>query len=53
MAPDTHPVLGVFGAERISDIPSSGEHKARALIERIERGEKLGALPPAEIDEFA
>lgn len=47
-----YPVLGTFGAERISDLLAKDEHKTRALIERIERGEKL-VPPPSEIDEFA
>ena len=49
-----YPILGVFGCERLNEILAVDEHKARTLIERAERGEKIA--PPVaknEIDEFA
>ena len=45
-------VLGVFGCERMDDVLAADEDKARALVERAERGEPI-APPPAPKDEFA
>jgi hypothetical protein len=49
-----YPILGTFGCERLDEILAADEHKARGLIERVERGEKI-APPPAknEPDDFA
>ena len=49
-----YPILGTFGCERLDEILAVDEHRARALIERAERGERLNT-PPApknELDEF-
>ena len=49
-----YPILGTFGCERLDEILAVDEHRARALIERAERCERL-ATPPApknELDEF-
>jgi hypothetical protein len=49
-----YPILGAFGCERLDEIRVADEHRARTLIERAERGEKI-APPPAknELDDFA
>jgi hypothetical protein len=49
-----YPLLGTFGCERLDEILAADEHKARTMIERAERGERI-APPPApknELDEF-
>jgi hypothetical protein len=51
-----YPILGAFGCERLDEILAVDEHRARTLIERAERGERV--IPPSpsagknELDEF-